>query len=129
MAPSRRRPLSPKIVGAVVRTLRIQAGLTQDVMGQRAGIGRSYLGGIERGTRRPSIEKIDQLLAALDASWVDFAATLERVQSKGSRSRPGASRSPVATLPSVTPSRRPQDASGTPTRLAEGRPERDVERG
>lgn len=41
--------------GAAVRSLRAQMGLTQEELADRSGIDRSYIGGVERGERNPTI--------------------------------------------------------------------------
>ena len=45
----------PKIVGANVRRLRRDRGLTQEKLALDAAIDLTYLGGIERGRRNPSV--------------------------------------------------------------------------
>jgi len=54
-----------KIFGANVRGFREQQGLTQEQLASKAGIHRSYLGGVERGQRRLCIENIVRLSGAL----------------------------------------------------------------
>jgi len=44
-----------KIVGRNVRKFRLQRGMTQEQLGFEAGIDRTYVGGIERGERNPSL--------------------------------------------------------------------------
>jgi transcriptional regulator with XRE-family HTH domain len=51
--------------GKRVRELRIEAGLTQEELGFRAGLDRTYISGIERGKRNPSLRNIDKLAKAL----------------------------------------------------------------
>jgi transcriptional regulator with XRE-family HTH domain len=54
-----------KLFGRNVRRLRKEQELTQAELAQRAGINRSYLGGVERGQRRICMENIARLAKAL----------------------------------------------------------------
>lgn len=52
--------------GAVVRLHRKRAGYSQEELARRAGIHRTYIGGIERGERNPTLTMIYRLANALD---------------------------------------------------------------
>lgn len=54
-----------KIVGANVRRLRGEQGLTQEQLAHDAGIDVTYLRGIEAGRRNPSISVLGRLSAVL----------------------------------------------------------------
>lgn len=54
-----------KVVGANVRRLRKERGLTQEQLAMEAAIDLTYLGGIERGRRNPSVDVVGRLAAAL----------------------------------------------------------------
>ena len=56
-----------KIVGANVRRLRLERKLTQEQLAHDAEIDLTYLGGIERGRRNPSVDVVGRLAAALQA--------------------------------------------------------------
>ena len=43
-----------KRVGARIRELRLQRGVSQEALADLAGVGRSYMSGIERGVRNCS---------------------------------------------------------------------------
>lgn len=53
-------------LGASVRSLRTDRDLSQLELAGRAGLDRSYLGGVERGTRNVSLTNIVALARALD---------------------------------------------------------------
>lgn len=53
------------IVGQNVRRLRLEKGLTQEELAFDAEIDLTYLGGIERGKRNPSIVVVARLSDAL----------------------------------------------------------------
>ena len=62
-------------LGLRIRELRVKAGLTQEQLAERADLHPTYLGGIERGERNPSLKNLDKLAGALQIplkSLVDF---------------------------------------------------------
>lgn len=54
------------MVGSNVRRLRIERKLTQEQLAHEAGIDLTYVGGIERGRRNPSVKVLGQIADALD---------------------------------------------------------------
>lgn len=60
------------ILGGNVRRLRVARGLTQEHLAQDAGIDLTYLGGIERGRRNPSIKVVGRLAQALGVEAVSL---------------------------------------------------------
>jgi transcriptional regulator with XRE-family HTH domain len=60
------------IVGRNVRQLRQAKGLTQEQLAFEAGLDLTYVGGIERGRRNPSLLVMARLAAALDANISDL---------------------------------------------------------
>lgn len=65
-------------IGQKIKSLRTKAGLTQEQMAEKCGISTSYLGHIERGSRKLSLEtavKIaDCLRVSIDALIIDGKA-------------------------------------------------------
>lgn len=55
-----------KIVGASVRRLRIERGLTQEQVAHDAEIDVTYLRGIEAGRRNPSVAVLVRLSSSFD---------------------------------------------------------------
>jgi transcriptional regulator with XRE-family HTH domain len=51
--------------GGAVRAWRRQAGLSQEELADRAGLDRTYVGGIERGERNVAVVNIVRLARAL----------------------------------------------------------------
>ncbi len=51
--------------GAHVRSLRLGLGLSQEEVAHRAGLHVTYLSGIERGKRNPSLKNLRRLAGAL----------------------------------------------------------------
>ncbi len=54
-----------KKFGDRIRKLRVDKKLSQEEIAHRAGVHRTYLGGIERGERNPSLRNIAALAKAL----------------------------------------------------------------
>ncbi|OHD07581.1 helix-turn-helix domain-containing protein [Sphingopyxis sp. RIFCSPHIGHO2_12_FULL_65_19] len=61
-----------KIVGANVKRLRIERKLTQEQLAHDAEIDLTYMGGIERGRRNPSLSVIARLADALGVHPADL---------------------------------------------------------
>jgi transcriptional regulator with XRE-family HTH domain len=57
-----------KRFGERIRALRQLRKLSQEELAFRAGIHRTYLGGIERGERNPALKNINSLADALGVS-------------------------------------------------------------
>ncbi len=64
-----------KQVGLNVQKIRRERGWPQEELAFESGLHRTYISGIERGARNPTILVIDQLASALD---VTPARLLER---------------------------------------------------
>jgi transcriptional regulator with XRE-family HTH domain len=62
--------------GNRLRELRSASGVSQEELAHRAGLHRTYLGGIERGERNPSLANLYKLAEALG---VDLATLFEGV--------------------------------------------------
>jgi transcriptional regulator with XRE-family HTH domain len=54
--------------GERVRELRQAKGLSQEELAFKAGVHRTYLGGIERGERNPALKNIAAIAKALNVS-------------------------------------------------------------
>lgn len=55
-------------LGQRIREVRLQRGLTQQTLAQKADIGIMYLGEIERGIKMPSLNSFIKIVEALDIS-------------------------------------------------------------
>lgn len=54
-----------KQFGKKLRAIRIEKGYSQEELGFKAGLDRTYISGIERGLRNPSLVNISKLAKAL----------------------------------------------------------------
>lgn len=64
-------------LGAAVRHYRSRLGVSQEELAWRAGVHRTYLGGIERGERNPSFGNVMKLCDALGVKLSELASYLE----------------------------------------------------
>ncbi|WP_416443462.1 helix-turn-helix domain-containing protein [Leucobacter sp. HNU] len=58
--------------GARVRELRTERGLSQEDLANRAGLDRTYVSGVERGVRNPTLDVIARLATAFAVSPAEF---------------------------------------------------------
>jgi len=70
--------LDPLIVGNVLRELREKTGRSQEVVSGLADIGRTHLSALERGERRPTLDTLFKLAAALNMSPSEIVRRIER---------------------------------------------------
>jgi transcriptional regulator with XRE-family HTH domain len=63
--------------GYAVKVRREELGLTQEDLAHAAGIHRTYLSDVERGTRNLSLVNIELLAAALDLSMSELFKAVE----------------------------------------------------
>ncbi|MDB6060999.1 MAG: putative DNA-binding protein [Verrucomicrobiaceae bacterium] len=64
--------------GSIVRRSRESNGWSQEVLADRAGLNRSYLGEIERGSAVPSLTTISKIATALEVSVSSLIALCEQ---------------------------------------------------
>ena len=63
---------TPNSFGQSVRAIRVASGLTQEELADRAGLDRSYIGGVERGERNPSLSVIEKIAEGLDVTLAEL---------------------------------------------------------
>ena len=59
-------------LGKKIRAIRTVAGLSQEQLGELTGLDRTYISGIERGVRNPSISNIEKIARALSVKVSDI---------------------------------------------------------
>jgi transcriptional regulator with XRE-family HTH domain len=64
--------------GFALKTCREEAGLTQEELAARAGIHRTYLSDVERGSRNICLMNIERVAAALSMPLSDLFGLVER---------------------------------------------------
>jgi transcriptional regulator with XRE-family HTH domain len=58
--------------GANVRRLRLERGLSIEVLADEVGLAYTYVGQIERGTRNPTLAVVDRFAVALSVPPLDL---------------------------------------------------------
>ncbi|NIF56814.1 helix-turn-helix transcriptional regulator [Enterobacter sp. Ap-916] len=59
------------LLGQRVKQLRLQKGLSQEALAERCGLDRTYVSGIERGVRNPTLEVLHIIANGLN---IDLAS-------------------------------------------------------
>lgn len=80
--PRRSKPRSPEhaALGEAVRTLRLEAGMSQEQLAEGAETDLTQVGGIERGVRNPSYTTLLRLAKALGTSVGELATLADRLR-------------------------------------------------
>lgn len=74
-------------LGRAIRELRSRAGISQEDLGERCDLHRTYVGGIERGERNPSFANLLKIAGALGVSVVELFRHYEAVLAAGADRR------------------------------------------
>jgi len=74
-------PADQKKLQALLRQVRVRAGLTQEEVARRLDRPQSFVSKYETGERRLDILELRQVLAALGLPLKDFVSTLEAILS------------------------------------------------
>ncbi len=61
-------------LGLAVRSERLRRGLSQEELAERAGLDRTYISGLERGTRNPALTTQHKVADALGIALADLLA-------------------------------------------------------
>lgn len=71
--------------GLAIRELRSVRGISQEQLGHDSGLHRTYVGGIERGERNPSLANILKIAEALGVPPSELLAVSERISAGSGR--------------------------------------------
>lgn len=66
-----------------IRHYRRRIGISQEALAARSGLHRTYVGGIERGERNPSLLKLVSLADALEVKLSEVIACFEGEMGSG----------------------------------------------
>ena len=69
-------------LGYLVKRRRIALGISQEELGLRANLDRTYISGLERGVRNPSLTALVSLANGLGITVSDLLANLEMEANK-----------------------------------------------
>lgn len=64
--------LANKNLGARIRELRTARGWSQEELGDRSGLDRTYVSGVERGVRNPTVSVLESLANGLEVRIADL---------------------------------------------------------
>ncbi|MDD5384929.1 MAG: helix-turn-helix transcriptional regulator [Gallionella sp.] len=67
-------------LGEVLKNLRLEAGLSQEQLGERCGLKRAYIGIIERGEKAITVETAARLAEGLAIQLSGIFARVERLK-------------------------------------------------
>lgn len=82
-----KKPETQSAFGARVRYLRLSSSLSQEQLADLCSLDRTYLGGIERGERNPSLKIIVQIAKALRVPAAELFSDWGRTAPKHGEAR------------------------------------------
>lgn len=62
------------LLGQRIRELRVEKGWSQEELGERCGLDRTYVSGVERGVRNPTLSVIERIAVGLGVTIVELFA-------------------------------------------------------
>ena len=68
--------------GASIKSLRLKKGLSQRELAKRSGLDVTYISGIERGVRNPSLKSLEKVAKGLGCSMSKTFEALDRLDLK-----------------------------------------------
>lgn len=86
---------SRAVIAKNIKHFRLQKRLSQEQLALQAGIDRTYVSGLERGVRNPSVDLLDKIAKVLSIKTVQLFGTTEGQSPKplprgrSSSSKPG----------------------------------------
>jgi len=73
-------------VDNAIREIRKRHGISQAALAEECGLDRTYISGIERGQRNPSLTNILKIAGALGTPASQILARAEQIQATGKQS-------------------------------------------
>lgn len=74
-----------KSFGPAVRRLRIALRLSQEELADRSGLDRTYISGVERGVRNPTLNVMQQISDAIGSDLDVIFATAREIERSGDK--------------------------------------------
>jgi transcriptional regulator with XRE-family HTH domain len=76
-----------RALGRAVREVRARRGLSQEALGERAGLHRNYVGSVERGLINPTLKTLLALVGGLAVPLGELVEVYERQLADGPQGR------------------------------------------
>ena len=68
--------------GGSIKSLRLKKGLSQRELAERSGLDVTYISGIERGVRNPSLKSLEKVSKGLGCSIAETCKDLDKLDLK-----------------------------------------------
>jgi transcriptional regulator with XRE-family HTH domain len=81
--------------GEAIRSLRHGLGISQEALAERAGLHRTYVAGLESGSRNISLKSIEKLARALEVTMADLFLRVSATTVPKLRSNPTSTRGQI----------------------------------
>ncbi|STO98956.1 helix-turn-helix domain-containing protein [Grimontia hollisae] len=69
-------------VSRLLRSIRLECGLSQEKLARLSGIDRTFISGVERNQRNITLDTLDKLLEALDVNRAQFLIRLADMETR-----------------------------------------------
>jgi transcriptional regulator with XRE-family HTH domain len=70
------RMILRQVTASTLKSLRLDAGLSQEQLARKSGIDRTYISGVERGVRNITLDSLEAIVLALGVSHSEFVVIL-----------------------------------------------------
>ena len=72
-------------LGQAMRERRIAIGVSQELLGEFCALDRTYISGIERGVRNPTIDSLSRIAEALECNLSELISSAELIRDSRSK--------------------------------------------
>lgn len=72
-------------LGLAMRERRIAVGVSQERLGEFCALDRTYISGIERGVRNPTIDSLSRIAEALECNLSELISSAELIRESRSK--------------------------------------------
>jgi transcriptional regulator with XRE-family HTH domain len=66
------KPILQTSIAKAIKSIRTEKGMSQEELAHACELDRTYISGIERQARNPTVKTLEKIIASIDVSEADF---------------------------------------------------------